>query len=57
MEYTMVLFVARNKDNKHIKDFKGSSNQFLMTDVSNISEKFEQNFIEYLDDMGYCDNE
>lgn len=42
MEYTMVLFVARNKDNKHIKDFKGSSNQFLMTDVSNISEKFEE---------------
>lgn len=40
MEYTMVLFVARNKDNKHIEGFKGSSNQFLVTDVSNVSEKF-----------------
>lgn len=42
MEYTMVLFVARNKDNKHIKYFKGSSQQFLVTDVSNVSEKFEE---------------
>jgi hypothetical protein len=42
MEYTVVLFVARNKDNKHIEGFKGSSQQFLMTDVSNVSEKFEQ---------------
>lgn len=40
MEYTMVLFVTRNKDNKHIEGFKGSSNQFLVTDVSNVSEKF-----------------
>ena len=38
----MVLFVARNKDNKHIEGFKGSSNQFLVTDVSNVSEKFEE---------------
>ena len=42
MEYTMVLFVARNKDNKHIKDFKGSSQQFLVTDLSDVSEKFDQ---------------
>lgn len=42
MEYTMVLFVARNKDNKHIEGFKGSSNQFLVTDVSDVSEKFEE---------------
>lgn len=42
MEYTMVLFVARNKDNKHIEGFKGSSSQFLVTDVSNFSEKFEE---------------
>lgn len=38
----VVLFVARNKDNKHIEGFKGSSNQFLVTDVSNVSEKFEE---------------
>ena len=38
----MVLFVARNKDNKHIEGFKGSSSQFLVTDVSNVSEKFEE---------------
>ena len=25
--------------------------------LNKISGKFEQNFIEYLDDMGYCDNE
>lgn len=42
MEYTMVLFVTRNKDNKHIEGFKGSSSQFLVTDVSNVSEKFEE---------------
>lgn len=42
MEYTMVLFVVRNKDNKHIEGFKGSSSQFLVTDVSNVSEKFEE---------------
>lgn len=42
MEYTMVLFVARNKDNKHIEGFKGSSSQFLVTDVSNVSEKFKE---------------
>lgn len=49
MEYTIVLFVARNKDNKHIKDFKGSSNQFLVTDVSNVSEKFEEFISKQLD--------
>ena len=49
MEYTMVLFVARNKDNKHLKDFKGSSNQFLVTDVSNVSEKFEEFVSKQLD--------
>lgn len=45
----MVLFVARNKDNKHIEGFKGSSNQFLVTDVSNVSEKFEEFVSKQLD--------
>lgn len=49
MEYTIVLFVARNKDNKHIKDFKVSRNQFLVTDVSNVSEKFEEFISKQLD--------
>ena len=49
MEYTMVLFVARNKDNKHIEGFKGSSNQFLVTDVSDVSEKFEEFVSKQLD--------
>jgi len=49
MEYTIVLFVARNKDNKHIEGFKGSSNQFLVTDVSNVSEKFEEFVSKQLD--------
>lgn len=49
MEYTVVLFVARNKDNKHIEGFKGSSQQFLMTDVSNVSEKFEEFVSKQLD--------
>ena len=49
MEYTVVLFVARNKDNKHIKDFKGSSQQFLVTDMDNVSEKFEQFVSKQLD--------
>ena len=42
MEYTVVLFKSRNKDNKHIDDFKENSKQFLVTDVSKVSEKFEQ---------------
>ena len=45
----MALFVARNKDNKHIEGFKGSSNQFLVTDVSNVSEKFEEFVSKQLD--------
>lgn len=49
MEYMVVLFVARNKDNKHIEGFKGSSNQFLVTDVSNVSEKFEEFVSKQLD--------
>lgn len=49
MEYTVVLFVARNKDNKHIEGFKGSRQQFLMTDVSNVSEKFEEFVSKQLD--------
>ena len=49
MEYAMVLFVARNKDNKHIEGFKGSSNQFLVTDISNVSEKFEEFVSKQLD--------
>lgn len=49
MEYTVVLFVARNKDNTHIKDFKGSSKQFLVTEVSDVSEKFNQFVSKQLD--------
>lgn len=49
MEYTIVLFVARNKDNKHIEGFKGSNNQFLVTDVSSVSEKFEEFVSKQLD--------
>lgn len=49
MEYTVVLFVARNKDNKHIKGFKGSSQQFLVTNVSDVSENFEQFVSKQLD--------
>ena len=49
MEYTVVLFVARNKDNKHIKNFKGSSQQFLVTDMLDISEKFDQFVSKQLD--------
>lgn len=49
MEYIVVLFVARNKDNKHIEGFKGSSQQFLMTNVSNISEKFGEFVSKQLD--------
>ena len=51
MEYTVVLFVARNKDNKHIKDFKGSSQQFLVTNVKDVSENFEQFVSKQLDDV------
>lgn len=39
---TLEELLARNKDNKHIEGFKGSSNQFIVTDVSNVSEKFEE---------------
>lgn len=42
MEYTVVLFKARNKDNKHINGFKEDSKQFLVTDMDNVSEKFKQ---------------
>lgn len=42
MEYTVVLFKSRNKDNKHIEGFKENSKQFLVTDMSKVSEKFEQ---------------
>lgn len=42
MEYSVVLFKTRNKDNKHIEGFKGSSNQFLVTDMDNVSEKFDK---------------
>lgn len=41
MEYTVVLFKS-NKDNKHIEGFKENSKQFLVTDMSKVSEKFEQ---------------
>ena len=42
MEYTIVLFKSRNKDNKHIEGFKENSKQFLITDMDNVFEKFEQ---------------
>ena len=44
MEYIVVLFKSRNKDNKHIEGFKEMTKQFLVTDVSNVSEKFEEFF-------------
>ena len=44
MEYTVVLFKSRNKDNKHIEGFKEKTKQFLMTDMSKVSEKFESLF-------------
>ena len=40
--YYVVLFKTRNKDNKHIDGFKENSKQFLVTDTSKVSEKFEQ---------------
>lgn len=49
MEYTIVLFKARNKDNKHIEGFKENSKQFLVTDISKVSEKFEQFVSKQLD--------
>ena len=36
MEYKVVLFKSRNKDNKHIEGFKENTNQFLVTDVSKV---------------------
>ena len=42
MEYRVVLFKTRNKDNKHINGFKENSKQFLVTDMENVSEKFEK---------------
>ena len=49
MEYKVVLFKARNKDNKHIESFKENSKQFLVTDTSKVSEKFEQFVSKQLD--------
>ena len=49
MEYTVVLFKSRNKDNKHIEGFKESSKKFLVTDMSKVSEKFEQFVSKQLD--------
>lgn len=42
MEYRVVLFKTRNKDNKHINSFKENSKQFLVTDMENVSEKFDK---------------
>lgn len=42
MEYRVVLFKTRNKDNKHIDGFKENSKQFLVTDMDSVSEKFEK---------------
>lgn len=49
MEYTIVLFKARNKDNKHIEGFKENSKQFLVIDMSKVSKKFEQFVSKQLD--------
>lgn len=49
MEYRVVLFKARNKDNKHINGFKENSKQFLVTDMEKVSEKFEQFVSKQLD--------
>lgn len=49
MEYTVVLFKSRNKDNKHIEGFKENSKQFLVTDMSKVSEKFEEFVSKQLD--------
>lgn len=49
MEYTVVLFKTRNKDNKHIEGFKENSKQFLVTDMLKVSEKFEQFVSKQLD--------
>ena len=49
MEYTVVLFKSRNKDNKHIEGFKENIKQFLVTDISKVSEKFEQFVSKQLD--------
>lgn len=42
MEYRVVLFKTRNKDNKHIEGFKENTKQFLVTDMDNVSEKFDK---------------
>lgn len=49
MEYTVVLFKSRNKDNKHVEGFKENSKQFIVTDMSKVSEKFEQFVSKQLD--------
>lgn len=49
MEYNVVLFKSRNKDNKHIEGFKEKAKQFLVTDMSKVSEKFEQSVSKQLD--------
>lgn len=49
MEYTVVLFKSRNKDNKHVEGFKENSKQFLVTDMEKVSEKFEQFVSKQLD--------
>lgn len=47
--WKVVLFKSRNKDNKHIEGFKENSKQFLVTDMSKVSEKFEQFVSKQLD--------
>lgn len=42
MEYRVVLFKTRNKDNKHLENFKEKTKQFLVTDMDNVSEKFDK---------------
>lgn len=49
MEYKVILFKARNKDNKYIEGFKENGKQFLVTDMSRVSEKFEQFVSKQLD--------
>lgn len=44
MEYKVVLFKSRNKDNKHIEGFKENSKQFLVTDMDSVSENLKSLF-------------
>ena len=40
MNYIAVLFKTRNKDNKHLENFKESTAQFLLKDLDEVQEMF-----------------